>query len=169
VRQDTRVTSGGARHVRFGTSKAVFARLAYPNWWTVSRAWRKRHGKRSRAWVRQHDTHRVPSATGARTTFGRRASDALVTMSHLAGVQVQRLPHLPHHTPNPYRTGGETTLKTSPKLYPAWNGEETRPGHSRFARTVRQRDKVCQRCGEARAEAAHHLQRCSSCWRLSSL
>jgi hypothetical protein len=47
------------------------------------------------------------------------------------------------------------------RLYPAWNGEETRPGQSRFARMVRQRDKVCQRCGEARAEEAHHLQRWS--------
>jgi RNA-directed DNA polymerase len=160
-RQYNRVTRGWAMHFRFGNSKAVFARLAYHNWWTFYRALRKRHGKRSKAWVLQHYTHRVPSTTGTRTTFGMRVGDELVTMYHLAGVQVERLPHLHHHTPNPYLTAWETTLETSPQLYPAWNGEETRPGQSQFARTVRQRDKVCQRCGEARAEVAHHLQRWS--------
>ena len=66
-------------------------------------------------------------------------------------------------TPNPQPVSDRvvTTLETPPQLYPAWNGEETRPGQSRFARIVRQRDKVCQRCGKARAEEAHHLQRWS--------
>jgi Group II intron, maturase-specific domain len=161
VRQYNRVTSGGAMHFRFGNSKAVCARLAYHNWGTFFRAVRKRHGKRSKAWVLQHYTHRVPSVTGTRTTVGMRGGDELVTMYHLAGVQVKRLPHLQRHTPNPYLTAWETTLETTPKLYPAWNGEETRPGQRRFARTVRYRDKVCQRCGKARAEEAHHLQRWS--------
>lgn len=160
-RQYNRVTRGWAAHFRSGNSKAVLARLASHNWWTFSRALRKRHGKRSKAWVLQHYTHRVPSATSTRTTFGIRVGDELVMMYHLAGVQVQRLPHLHHQAPNPYLTAWETTLETSPKLYPAWNGEETRPGQSRFAHTVRQRDKVCQRCGDARAEEAHHLQRWS--------
>ena len=159
-RQYNRVTRGWAMHFRFGNSKAQFARLAYHNWWTFYRALRKRHGKRSKAWVLEHYTHRVPSATGTRTTFGIRVGDELVTMYHLAGVQVQRLPHA---TPNPQPVSDRvvTTLETPPQLYPAWNGEETRPGQSRFARIVRQRDKVCQRCGKARAEEAHHLQRWS--------
>ena len=160
-RQYNRVTRGWAMHFRFGKSKARFARLAYHNWWTFYRALRKRHGKRSKAWVLEHYTHRVPSATGTRTTFGIRVGDELVTMYHLAGVPVQRLPHVHHQAPNPYRTEWETTLETPPQLYPAWNGEETRPGQGRFARIVRQRDKVCQRCGKARAEEAHHLQRWS--------
>ncbi len=33
-------------------------------------------------------------------------------------------------------------------------GEESRPGQSRFARTVRQRDKVCQRCGQPKSRCA---------------
>jgi Group II intron, maturase-specific domain len=162
VRHYHRVTRGWAMHFRCGKSKAVVARLASQNWWTFSRGLRKRHGTRSKAWGLHHYTHRVPAATGTRTTFGMRVGDEVVTRSHLAGVQVQRLPHWPHHTPTPSLTAWETTLETSPQRYPAWNGEEPRPGQSRFARTVRQRDKVCQRCGKARAEEAHHLQRWSS-------
>jgi hypothetical protein len=122
---------------------------------------RKRHGKRSKAWVLQQYTHRVPVPTGTRTTCGLRVGNELITMYHLAGVQVQRLPHLRHQVSNPYVAKWDTTLETPPMLYPAWNGEASRPGQSRFAHTVRQRDKVCQRCGAARAEEAHHLQRWS--------
>jgi hypothetical protein len=159
--QYNRVTSGWAAPCRFGHSTARFARLASHHWWTVSRARRTRHGKRPQAWVLQQYTHRVPSATGTRATFGMRGGDALVTMYHLAGVQVRRFPHVPHQAPNPSLPGWETTLETSPALAPAWNGEESRPGQSRLAHTVRQRDKVCQRCGSHRAEEAHHLQRWS--------
>jgi RNA-directed DNA polymerase len=63
-RQYNRVTRGWTAHFRFGNSKAVLARLAYHNWWTFYRALRKRHGKRSKAWVLQHYTHRVPSSMG---------------------------------------------------------------------------------------------------------
>jgi RNA-directed DNA polymerase len=160
-RQYHRVTRGWAAPFRFGNSKAVFERLAYYNWWTFSRALRKRHGKRPKAWGLKQYTHRVPTATGTRMTFGMRVGEELVTMYHLAGVPVHRLPHVHHQAPNPYRTAWETTLETPPKLSPAWNGEDTRPGQSRFARMVRQRDKVCQRCGSTRAEEAHHVQRWS--------
>ena len=159
-RQYNRVTRGWAMHFRFGNSKAQFARLAYHNWWTFYRALRKRHGKRSKAWVLEHYTHRVPcngAPNDLRDSGRRRAGDDVPSRWSASAAFTARA------TPNPQPVSDRVgdNPETPPQLYPAWNGEETRPGQSRFARIVRQRDKVCQRCGKARAEEAHHLQRWS--------
>ena len=156
--QYNRVTRGWAAYFRFANSKALFGRLAYYNWWTFFRALRKRHGKRTKRWVLNHYTHRVPSPLGTRTTLGIRVGDELITMCDLAGVKVRRLRNPSNRAPNPYLEEATTELDKPLELYPAWNGEESRPGQSRFSKIVRQRDKVCQRCGQAPAEVAHHLQ-----------
>ena len=82
----------------------------------------------------------------------------LITMYDLAGVKVKRLVNPNSQAPSPFLTGTTTELEKSSALYPAWNGEESRPGQGRFSRTVRQRDRVCQKCGQAKAEEAHHLR-----------
>lgn len=156
--QYNRVTRGWAAYFRYANCKDLFARLAYYNWWTFYRALRKRHGKRSRRWVLDHYIHRVASPLGRRTTLGVCVGDERITMYHLAGVRIKRLKNPNKHAPNPYLEGGSTSLAREPALYPSWNGEEARPGQSRFARQVRQRDRVCQRCGQAPAEEAHHVR-----------
>jgi RNA-directed DNA polymerase len=156
--QYNRVTRGWAAYFRFANCKALLGRLAYYNWWTFYRALRKRHGKRSKRWVLNHYSHRVPSPLGTRTTLGIQIGDELVTMYNLAGVQVKRLRNPNSQAPSPYLEGATTKLDKPFELYPAWNGEESRPGQSRFSRVVRQRDKVCRRCGKAQVKEAHHLQ-----------
>jgi RNA-directed DNA polymerase len=153
-----RVTRGWAAYLRFANCKALFGRLAYYNWWTFCRALRKRHGKRSKRWVLNHYTHRVPSPMGTRTTLGIQVGDELLTMYNLVGVLIKRLQNPYSQAPNPHLEGATTKLDKPMELYPTWNGEESRPGQSRFSRVVRRRDKVCQRCGQAPAEEAHHLQ-----------
>ncbi len=155
--QYNRVTRGWAAYFRYANSKALFRQLAYHNWWTFYRALRKRHGKRSKRWVLNHYTHRVPSPLGTRTTLGIQVGDELITMYNLAGVPVKRLQNPDSRAPNPYLKRATTGLDEPLEPYPAWNGEESRPGQSRFSKTVRQRDKVCRRCGQAPAEEAHHL------------
>jgi group II intron reverse transcriptase/maturase len=156
--QYNRVTRGWAAYFRYANCKALFGRLAYYNWWTFYRALRKRHGKRSKRWVLNHYTHRVPSPLGTRTTLGIQVGEKLITTYNLAGVRVKRLQNPNKITANPYLNGATTKLEQVVVLYPDWNGEESRPGQSRFSRTVRQRDKICQRCGQAPTEHAHHLQ-----------
>lgn len=156
--QYNRVTRGWAEYFRYANSKALFGQLAYHNWWTFYRALRKRHGKRKKRWVLNRYTHRVSSPLGTRTTLGIQVGDELITMYDLAEVPVRRLQNPSSQAPNPYLEGATTELDEPLELYPAWNGEESRPGQSRFSRTVRQRDKVCRRCGQAPVEEAHHLQ-----------
>jgi RNA-directed DNA polymerase len=156
--QYNRVTRGWAAYFRYANCKALFRRLAYYNWWTFYRTLRKRHGKRSKRWVLNHYTHRVPSPMGTRTTLGIQVGDELLTMYNLAGVPIKRLRNPNSQAPNPYLEGVTTKLDKPVELYPTWNGEESRPGQSRFSRVVRRRDKVCQRCGQAPVEEAHHLQ-----------
>lgn len=156
--QYNRVSRGWANYFRYANCKALFDRLAYYNWWTFFRALRKRHGKRNKHWVLNHYTHRVASPLGTRTTLGIQVGEELITMYNLAGVRVKRLQNPPKDTANPYLNGATSELEQTVELYPTWNGEESRPGQSQFSRTIRQRDKVCQRCGQAPTEAAHHLQ-----------
>jgi len=156
--QYNRVTRGWAAYFRYANSKALFARLAYRNWWTFYRALRKRHGKRKKRWVLRHYTHRVTSPLGTRTTLGIQVGDELITMYDIAGVRVKRLRNPNSRALNPYLGGANTELNESLELYPAWNGEESRSRQSRFSKVVRQRDRICQRCGHALTEEAHHLQ-----------
>lgn len=159
--QYNRVTRGWTSYFRYTNSKRLFCRLAYYNWWTIYRALRKRHGKRSKSWVLNHYSHRVPSPLGTRTTLGLKVGEELLTMYHLAGVSIKRLQNPSKNTPNPYLQGATTQLEPTLQLYPTWNGEESRPGQNQFSRIVRQRDKVCQQCGQASAQHAHHLKRWS--------
>ncbi len=156
--QYNRVTCGWTGYFRYANCKARFARLAYYNWWTFYRALRKRHGKRSKRWVLTHYSHRVRSPLGTRTTLGIRVGEDLITMFHLAGVRVKRLKNPNKRAPNPYLERATTAIEKEPDLYPRWSGEESRPGQSWFSRQVRQRDQVCQRCGKAPTEEAHHLR-----------
>ena len=157
--QYNRVTRGWSEYFRYANSKSLFRRLEYHNWWTFYRALRKRHGKRKKRWVLNQYTCQVPSPMGTRTTLGIQVGGQPLTLYHLAGVKVERLRNPNSHAPNPYLETTITELDKVVELYPAWNGEESRPGQSRFAEEVKQRDKVCQDCGQAYAEEAHHLQR----------
>ncbi len=159
--QYNRVTRGWANYFRYANSKRFFARLAYYNWWTFYRALRKRHGKRSKRWVLEHYTHRVPSPLGTRTTLGIQVGDELITMHNLAGVPIKRLQNPSQKAPNPYLNQTTPHIEITTNLYPTWNGEEARPGQSQFSRIVRHRDKVCQQCGQAPAQQAHHLKQWS--------